>query len=165
MNCSESPRAHPGQSDMSWPLHASTLTKLNLGLFRSKVCPSIINIWKRQWRVPNTTPVLTRVHSSTRVPAELDPVRVWRGLGAPDPSIESSRRTLSEWQSRFWVSTQIYGTRGFRPILLSTDITSFTCTALRDCTSWRWSSECTKEYQSLRNPTFSYYQVVKMILG
>ena len=117
MNWYESPGAHPGQSDMCWPLYSSILTKLNLVLFRSKVCPSIINIWKHLRRVPNTTPVLVR---STCAPAELDPVRVRRRLGGPDPSIESSRRTtvglaiaLLGHHANLWY-------RGFRPILLST---------------------------------------------
>ena len=49
----------------------------------------IINIWKWLYRVPRTAPVLTRLHSSTRVPAELVPVRVWRRLGPLTPPLKA----------------------------------------------------------------------------
>ena len=65
MNCYESPWAHPGQSDMIWPLYASTLTKLNLVLFRSKVCPVLLiyeNGYKEYLELRRYLHVYTALH-------------------------------------------------------------------------------------------------------
>ena len=119
---------------MIWPLYASTLTKLNLVLFRSKVCPVLLiyeNGYKEYLELRRYLHVYTALHVY-RPSLILYAFDVDWGPLALTPLLKAleAHSTLSEWLSRFWVSTQIYGTGVFdrsysRPILLVSPIPGY----------------------------------------